>query len=92
MPDPELRRRLTPSFRLGCKRILVSDDYYPALSRPCVAVETDGIESIREHSIVTHGGTEREVDSIIFATGFQVTEPPSASYVRGRGGVLLADA
>jgi cation diffusion facilitator CzcD-associated flavoprotein CzcO len=92
VPDPELRRRLTPSFRLGCKRILVSDEYYPTLSRPGVEVVTDGIESVRERSIVARDGTEREIDTIIFGTGFQATEPPSASYVRGRDGVLLADA
>ena len=89
--DPELRRRLTPRYRLGCKRILVSDDYYPALSQPGVEVITDAVAEVRTHSIVTRDGVEREVDTIIFGTGFQVTNPPSASYVRARGGELLAD-
>ena len=63
LADPQLRRRLTPSFRLGCKRILVSDEYYPTLSRPGVEVVTDGIESVRERSIVARDGTEREIDN-----------------------------
>jgi cation diffusion facilitator CzcD-associated flavoprotein CzcO len=90
--DPELRRKLTPHYRLGCKRILVSNDYLPALSQPNVQLVSAGIEEVRAHSIVGSDGVEREVDTIIFATGFHVTDPPSASYVRGRGGVLLGDA
>jgi cation diffusion facilitator CzcD-associated flavoprotein CzcO len=92
VPDPELRRKLTPNYRLGCKRILVSDAYYPALRRPNVEVVTSGIGEVREHSIVDRDGHEREVDTIIFGTGFRVTDRPCASYVRGRDGVLLADA
>jgi cation diffusion facilitator CzcD-associated flavoprotein CzcO len=90
--DPELRRKLTPHYRLGCKRILVSNDYFPALTKPNVQLVTDGIRKVRAHSIVAADGVEREVDTIIFGTGFHVTDPPSASYVRGRGGVLLGEA
>jgi cation diffusion facilitator CzcD-associated flavoprotein CzcO len=92
VPDPELRRKLTPHYRLGCKRILVSNDYLPALSQPNVQLVTDGIEEVRAHSIVGKDGVERGVDTIIFGTGFHVTDPPTASYVRGRGGVRLGDA
>jgi cation diffusion facilitator CzcD-associated flavoprotein CzcO len=92
VPDPELRRKLTPNYRLGCKRILVSDAYYPALRQPNVEVVTSGIGEVRQHSIVDRDGHEREVDTIIFGTRFRVTDPPCASYVRGRDGVLLADA
>jgi cation diffusion facilitator CzcD-associated flavoprotein CzcO len=90
--DPELRRRLTPDYRLGCKRILVSNEYYPVLRRRGVQLVTAGVREIRPHSVVAADGVERPADTIILGTGFRVTEPPSASYVRGRGGRLLADA
>lgn len=68
--DPELRRRVTPNYKLGCKRVLTSDEYYPALTRPNVDLVTDGIAEIREHSIVDKVGVERPVDVMIFGTGF----------------------
>jgi len=89
--DPELRRRLTPKFRLGCKRVLISNSWYPALTRPDVELVTEGIEAIRGNSIILADGTQREVDTIIFGTGFHVTDAPSARLVRGRGGGTLAD-
>ncbi len=91
VPDPELRSALTPRYRLGCKRILVSNDYYPALCQPNAQLVSHGIQEIRAHSIVAHDGTEREVDTIILATGFRATDPPIAHHVRGRDGALLAD-
>jgi cation diffusion facilitator CzcD-associated flavoprotein CzcO len=91
VPDPELRAKLTPSYTIGCKRILISDDYLPALGQPNVELVTGGIAEIREHSIVIADGSEREIDTIIFGTGFHVTDIPVASRVRGRDGVLLAD-
>jgi cation diffusion facilitator CzcD-associated flavoprotein CzcO len=90
--DPELRAKLTPSYRLGCKRILISDDYYPALAQPNVELVTSGIREVRPHSIVDAHGVEREVDTIICGTGFQVTSPPAADYVRGQDGTLLSEA
>jgi cation diffusion facilitator CzcD-associated flavoprotein CzcO len=92
VPDRELRRKLTPRYRIGCKRILRADDYYPALAKPNVDVITDGIAEIRAHSIVTTDGVERPVDTIIYGTGFHVTDQPLLDRVRGRDGVLLADA
>ncbi|MCW3062926.1 MAG: 4-hydroxyacetophenone monooxygenase, partial [Solirubrobacterales bacterium] len=70
VPDAELRKRLTPNYSLGCKRILLSDDYLPALTQPNVAVNTDGIREVREHSIVDGAGVEHPVDAIILGTGF----------------------
>jgi cation diffusion facilitator CzcD-associated flavoprotein CzcO len=90
--DPELRRSLTPQFRLGCKRILLSNEWYPALARPNVEVVTDAITEIRGRTIVLADGSEREVDTIILATGFHVTDPPTAQLVRGRDGRTLAEA
>jgi cation diffusion facilitator CzcD-associated flavoprotein CzcO len=92
VPDPQLRAKLTPSYAPGCKRILISNDYLPSLAKPNVEVVTDGVEEVRERSIVTSDGREREVDTIIFGTGFLVTEFPIAERVRGRRGRLLADA
>ena len=91
VPDPELRAKLTPRYELGCKRILPTDEWYPALTQPNVEVVTDGIREIRPHSIVAEDGTEREVDTIIFGTGFHVTDIPIAQRVRGRDGRTLAE-
>ena len=88
--DPQLRRKLTPQFRLGCKRLLISNAWYPALTRPNVELVTDGIRSIRGKTIVLDDGSEREVDTIILGTGFHVTDPPTARLVRGRDGRTLA--
>ena len=91
VPDAALRAKLTPSYTLGCKRVLLSDDYLPALTRPNVELVTDGIAEVRERSIVDRRGVEREVDAIILATGFQPTTPPLAAHVRGREGRTLAE-
>jgi cation diffusion facilitator CzcD-associated flavoprotein CzcO len=90
--DPELRAKLMPSYRLGCKRVLGSYDYYPALTQPNVEVVTDPIERVHQHAIVTKDGAARELDTIIFGTGFHVTDNPMASMVRGRDGRTLAEA
>ena len=91
VPDPELRRDLTPDYTIGCKRVLLSNDYLPALMQPNVELVTDGIAEVRASSVVTAGGSEREVDTIIFGTGFRVTDPPSADLMRGRDGRTLAE-
>ena len=91
VPDAQLRRKLTPTYHVGCKRILISNDYYPALMQPNVEVITDGIREVRPHSIVAADGTERDVDTIIFGTGFQVTNPPIAQRVCGKEHRLLAE-
>jgi cation diffusion facilitator CzcD-associated flavoprotein CzcO len=90
VPDPDLRDRLTPGYAMGCKRILVSDDYYPALMRNNVTV-APGLRSITPSGVVTEDGVEHPVDAIIWATGFAVLEPPLADRVTGRDGRLLAD-
>jgi cation diffusion facilitator CzcD-associated flavoprotein CzcO len=72
--DPELRRKLTPKYTMGCKRVLVSNDYFPTLARDNVQVVTSGVAQVRENSVVATDGTEHEVDAIIFGTGFHVTD------------------
>jgi cation diffusion facilitator CzcD-associated flavoprotein CzcO len=90
--DPALRRKLTPSYRMGCKRVLLSNEYFPTLQKPNVEVVTDGITEVRSRSVVDAAGVEREVDAIIFGTGFRVIDMPFADRVTGRGGVKLAEA
>lgn len=89
--DPALRKKLTPEFRIGCKRILLSDEYLPALTRPNVEVVTEAIREVRARSIVTRDGVEREVDVILFGTGFKIADQPIAHMVRGRTGLTLAE-
>jgi cation diffusion facilitator CzcD-associated flavoprotein CzcO len=84
--DPALRAKLTPGYRMGCKRALVSNDYYPALARDNVEVVTEGVAEVREHSVVAADGTEREVDVIIFGTGFHVTDAFDNLDIIGHGG------
>jgi len=90
--DKRLRRQLTPDYTIGCKRVLISDDYYPALERPNVELITEPISEVRAHSVVTADGREREVDAIIYGTGFRVQEFVPRGMFVGRGGVDLADA
>jgi cation diffusion facilitator CzcD-associated flavoprotein CzcO len=89
--DPQLRRKVTPRFVPGCKRMLMSNTYYPALAAGNAEVVTDGIAEIRPRSIVDAEGVEREVDAIIWGTGFHVTDPPVAEHVRGADGRSLAE-
>lgn len=91
VPDPDLRAKLTPDYTLGCKRVLLSNDYYPALTQPNVDVETAGIARITPTSIITTDGTEVPADTIILGTGFHVTDIPAAHSIWGRDGVKLAD-
>ncbi len=90
VPDPELRATLTPDYRPGCKRLLPSNDYYPALSQPNVEVVSEKIIEIRPHAVVTADGVEHAVDTIILGTGFRVTDNPVADRVRGADGRTLA--
>jgi cation diffusion facilitator CzcD-associated flavoprotein CzcO len=90
--DPRLREALTPDYRLGCKRILGSDDWYPALCRDNVDVVTEGIKEVVADGIVDVTGVHHPADTIIFGTGFHATDPPISHRVRGRRGTALADA
>jgi cation diffusion facilitator CzcD-associated flavoprotein CzcO len=91
VPDPELRRRLTPDYHIFCKRIILSSDWYPAIQAPNVDIVSSGVREVREHSVVDNDGVEREIDTLIFATGFKPAELPIAERVRGRDGRSLAE-
>ncbi|MGW1254373.1 flavin-containing monooxygenase [Streptomyces sp. NPDC002513] len=90
--DPALRAKLTPDYRIGCKRILLSNTYYPALTRPHVDVVASGLSEIRGSTLVAADGTETEADVIVFGTGFHVTDMPIADRVVGAEGRTLAQA
>jgi len=83
---------LKPNYELGCKRVLVSDDYYPSLTRRVVELVTDAIAEVREHGIVTADGVERPVHVLVIGTGFRATEPLIGVQLVGRGGVEIHDA
>ena len=93
--DPKLREKLTPHFRLGCKRVLLSNDYYAALSQPNTEVVTDAIAEVVPEGIVTRGPKgepiTHPVDAIIFGTGFHVTDVPLAAKLIGKDGRTLRE-
>ncbi|MFT3925256.1 MAG: NAD(P)/FAD-dependent oxidoreductase [Myxococcales bacterium] len=93
VPDPELRRKLTPDFTIGCKRIILSNTLYPALCRPNVSVHdrTQGIAEITQRGVRTASGVELELDAIIYATGYDATDGVISYPVIGRGGQSIAD-
>jgi len=90
--DPDLRAKLTPDYVMGCKRILLSDDFYPALARPNVEVVAAGLAKVDGATLTAQDGTSAEADAVIFATGFRVTDMPMAERILGAGGVSLAHA
>jgi cation diffusion facilitator CzcD-associated flavoprotein CzcO len=90
--DPDLRAKLTPRYVLGCKRVLLSNDYLPALTRSNVELVTTPIRAVTADAVVTADGARYPVDTIILGTGFHVTDPPLARQIRGRGGRTLAAA
>jgi cation diffusion facilitator CzcD-associated flavoprotein CzcO len=89
--DPSLRRKVTPDYPVGCTRPLVSNDYYPALTRPNVAVHATGVASVRGNTVIGVDGTSAEVDAIVLGTGFRILDLPIAGRVRDADGVSLAD-
>ena len=92
VPDATLRAQLAPNYPLGCKRIIYSNDFFPALGQPHVALVTTPIERFTETGIVTSDGAEREIDVLVCATGFDTQHLLSSITVTGRGGQTLAQA
>ncbi len=89
IPDPGLRLKVVPSFPAGCKRVLLSDDYYPALTRENVHLVTRKIREITSDGIVTSDGVETPVDVLVLCTGFQATRPLPKGLIKGRQGLDL---
>ncbi|MEZ4331521.1 MAG: NAD(P)/FAD-dependent oxidoreductase [Myxococcota bacterium] len=90
--DPLVREKLRPRHPYGCKRPLLSNDYYPAFNRPNLELVTDTIERIEPEGVVTIDGRRRAFDTLIYATGFETTKYLSALDVRGRGGKRIDEA
>jgi cation diffusion facilitator CzcD-associated flavoprotein CzcO len=92
VPDAVLRAKLKPDYRFGCKRVLLSDDYYPALTRSNVEVVPAGVRELDGTVVVDTDGGRREVDIVVLATGFRASEPSFARRIRGAGGRRLSEA
>jgi len=89
VPDPELRARLSPDYAMGCKRVLISNDYYPALVQDHVEVVDCGVREVTPRGVVDASGREHEVDVVIYGTGFRVMDIPVARCLTGREGRTL---
>ncbi|GAC1375103.1 MAG: NAD(P)/FAD-dependent oxidoreductase [Acidimicrobiales bacterium] len=91
VPDVELRRKLTPHYEMGCKRVLPSNEFYPALSKPNVHLVTEAVTGVDRTGVVTADGMHHDVDVVVFGTGFHVTDNPMAQLVHGRDGHTLSE-
>ncbi len=91
VPDEGLRANLTPHYQPGCKRLLLSDDYYPSLTRPNVEVVASPVASFTAHEVVGQDGIARPIDVVIMGTGFEAAEPPYAEHIVGNGGARLSE-
>src|SRR5215471_15316135 len=89
--DPVMRAQLTPTYDLGCKRILPSNDFYPALAQSNISLVTEKVIELRPDAVVAADGTEHPVDTVIFATGFHVTDNPMFRKITGANGRALAE-
>ncbi len=89
--DPQLREKLRPKYIMGCKRVLLSNDFYKTLQEPQTQLVIDGIERITARGIQTRDGVEHEVDAVVCATGFQVAEATAPFRITGRQGQVLSE-
>ena len=90
--DPVLREKLTPTYPIGCKRILISDDYYQALRRENVELVTEAVAEVTERGVKTADGTEHACDVIVYGTGFDTTHFLAPLEIHGAGGRTLTEA
>ena len=89
--DPALRAVLTPDYAFGCKRVLLSDDFYPAVASPDVTLVPAGLTAVDGSTLVAADGSRHEVDALVLATGFASTRQPYAELVVGEQGRSLAE-
>lgn len=89
--DPALRSEVTPSYRMGCKRVLLANDYYPAIAQPNVRLVTGPVTGITPTGVAGADGTEHPADVIVYGTGFHVTDAFAHADITGAGGVSIAE-
>jgi cation diffusion facilitator CzcD-associated flavoprotein CzcO len=89
--DPELREKLTPNYQAMCKRLIMSDDFYPAIQKPNAHVVTEGIERIEAGGVRTKDGVLHELDVLVIATGFDGHAFTGPMNIVGRNGVTLEE-
>lgn len=89
--DPILREQVTPNYQIGCKRILLSEDYYPALQLPQVELIPEAVNAIEGNAIIGSAGTRREIDTLIYATGFDAASYEKGVHIVGKNGQSLSD-
>lgn len=88
--DPDVMKKVTPDYEIGCKRVLISDVYYPAMQAENVYIEASALEKAESNTLISKDGNAFEVDAVVFATGFEAIEPPFAPHIHGRGGQSLS--
>ncbi|MEU9558257.1 flavin-containing monooxygenase [Streptomyces fumanus] len=91
VPDPALRAQLTPDFTIGCKRLLLSNTYLPAMTRPNVRLLPHALTAVDGNQLIAADGRRAEVDVIVFGSGFEMRHPPIAERIRCRDGRLLSE-
>jgi cation diffusion facilitator CzcD-associated flavoprotein CzcO len=89
--DPAKRTALTPDYEPGCKRVLFSNNYYEAMARENVEITAEGLSAVTEDGVVSASGQRREVDAIIYATGFKADGFVAPMEITGRGGRRLVE-
>ena len=89
--DPKMREAMIPSFPLGCKRILIADNFYDAMNRPNVELVTTGIDRVESHAVITADGDQHPADILIYATGFDLENYMRKTEVIGPGGLVLSE-
>mgnify|MGYP001815372118 FL=1 len=89
--DPKMREAMIPSFPLGCKRILIADNFYDAMNRPNVDLVTTGIDRVESHAVITADGDQHPADILIYATGFDLENYMRKTEVIGPGGLVLSE-
>ncbi|WP_026470124.1 flavin-containing monooxygenase [Alkanindiges illinoisensis] len=89
--DKALREKLIPNFTIGCKRVLQSNNWYPALTKSNVDVRRCGVQEIKGNTLIADDGSEHEVDVIIFGTGFEISNPPVAKQIRNKHGKTMEE-
>jgi cyclohexanone monooxygenase len=88
--DKKLREKMTPKYEMGCRRIVIASNYFPAVAKKNVNVHTEAIADVKGNTLVLEDGSVQEVDALILATGFKTQELIPPKFITGKNGVDLA--